>query len=238
MADGPIHEDDLLAYVDGCLDADRRRAVKDWLDRNPAAARRVAADLAINAGLRRLFPDPVRPPGPGRLPRQAVVALALVAAGAAGGWTLAGGGSLPPAADGSEQMGDGWQAASTDGEPADALAAGLRQTLRAPDLSSAGLRLIGQEVEGNAGRPVLRLTYEGQDHERVTLFVQLREDPGTGYRRDQREGLLLWTDGPLSFALAGDRSSGDLRVLAELVRWSPGRPPRRPPLLPVASGGR
>ncbi|MEW5726218.1 MAG: zf-HC2 domain-containing protein [Pseudomonadota bacterium] len=51
----PVGEDDLLAYVDGRLDPRRRREVELHLLRHPADAVRVAADLAIQDGLRRLF---------------------------------------------------------------------------------------------------------------------------------------------------------------------------------------
>jgi anti-sigma factor RsiW len=233
MEGGPIHEDDLLAYVDGCLDAERRRTVEQWLAQNPAVARRVAADLAINAGLRRLFGQPDRP-ARSAAPLQAAAALALVAAGAAAGWTLAGGWGVMPAPVEPEQRAAEASAAPS-GAAADALVAGLRRIVRPPDLSSAGLRLVGQAAVGGGERTTLRLTYEGSDGNRVTLFVQLRDDPGASYRQDQQ--VLMWTDGPLAFALAGDRPGGELRVLAELVRWAPRGARRAAPVVPVAGGG-
>lgn len=50
-----VSEDDLLAYVDGKLAPHRRKAVEAHLASHPEAAARVAADLAILRGLRRLF---------------------------------------------------------------------------------------------------------------------------------------------------------------------------------------
>lgn len=50
-----IGEDDLLALVDDQLDPDRREAVERGILAEPTLAWRVAADLAILAGLRRLF---------------------------------------------------------------------------------------------------------------------------------------------------------------------------------------
>lgn len=54
----PVGEDDLLAYVDGRLEEARRREVERHLLSHPADAVRVAADLAIQEGLRRLFRSP------------------------------------------------------------------------------------------------------------------------------------------------------------------------------------
>lgn len=59
-----VTEADLLAYVDGRLAAARRAEVEDHLARCPADAGRVAADLALQEGLRMLFGRPFRPPVP------------------------------------------------------------------------------------------------------------------------------------------------------------------------------
>lgn len=55
----PVSEADLLAYVDDRLDPERRFEVEVHLSQCPEDAARVAADLAILAGLRVLF-DPER----------------------------------------------------------------------------------------------------------------------------------------------------------------------------------
>jgi anti-sigma factor RsiW len=54
----PVTESDLLAYVDGRLDAARRGEVEDHLLRHPEDRLRIAADLAIAEGLRLLFGRP------------------------------------------------------------------------------------------------------------------------------------------------------------------------------------
>ena len=50
--DRPLLEDDLLAYVDGALDADMRARVEQYLDTHPEAARRVQGYLAPRDDLR------------------------------------------------------------------------------------------------------------------------------------------------------------------------------------------
>lgn len=51
----PVSEDDLHAYVDGFLDADRKREVEAWLGANPDAAAMVADWQRQNAEIRGLF---------------------------------------------------------------------------------------------------------------------------------------------------------------------------------------
>lgn len=70
-----VTESDLLAYVDGRLDPRRRAEVEAHLARSPEDAGRVAADLALLAGLRTLFAGRRRPAG-GR-PRRRQFALAI-----------------------------------------------------------------------------------------------------------------------------------------------------------------
>lgn len=59
-----VTEADLLAYVDGRLGHHRRAEIEDHLACCPQDAGRVAADLALQEGLRLLFGRPARPPSP------------------------------------------------------------------------------------------------------------------------------------------------------------------------------
>ena len=59
-----VGESDLLAYVDDRLPPGRRREIEDYLVVHPEDAHRVAADLAIQEGLRLLFGRPVNIPLP------------------------------------------------------------------------------------------------------------------------------------------------------------------------------
>ena len=64
LAHSIITEADLLAYVDGRLQPHRRIEVEDHLVRCPQDAGRIAADLALQEGLRLLFGRPACPPRP------------------------------------------------------------------------------------------------------------------------------------------------------------------------------
>ncbi|WP_027684184.1 anti-sigma factor family protein [Rhizobium leguminosarum] len=103
MRKKPITEDDLQAYVDDALDADRRQEVADYLSENPDAAIRIAS-YERHAAVLRLALEPVtKEPVPSRLNltniasakcptyyrnnlRMAAAAVMLASIGATGGW--------------------------------------------------------------------------------------------------------------------------------------------------------
>lgn len=98
----PIGEDDLLAFVDGRLDATRRATVEAYLAANPEVRERVEADRRHNAALRAALDPVFDEPVPARLRissiragraqrqaqfmRVAAAAVALLCVGAAGGF--------------------------------------------------------------------------------------------------------------------------------------------------------
>lgn len=263
--DDPIGEIDLLAYVDDHLDPARRRLVERHLVRHPDAARRVADDMVIRDGIRRLFDGNGHEPIPEHLherlrrrlrPRlvpplaRAAAAVALVAGGGIGGWWAAG-----DAADsrmaGVERFAEGpLHAVSQTGpappQPAEWLGAGLRRTVRAPDLSPAGLSLIAQDPIGGTDSPAVQLTYESRDGLRVYLFLEPRRDdqsPRLRHSAAAGRGVVYWAEGPLLFVITGETGADELRSLAELaisappVASAPNQPPPREGLVPVAGGG-
>lgn len=104
MPSAPIVEDDLHAYVDGLLDAERRKAVQDHLDRDPEAAATVTRLIAQRQLLRSAFAPVVDEPVPERLQlrtllaqrqepptrhwRWAAAVLIALGAGSVGGWQV------------------------------------------------------------------------------------------------------------------------------------------------------
>ncbi|MDI4663417.1 anti-sigma factor [Xanthobacter autotrophicus] len=112
MTTRPIAEDDLNAYVDEALDAERRAEVVAYLETHPEMAERIAAHRAERDLLRVAFAPVVEEPLPPQLslarmiearrrpagtPRWAMAAAAilLLGVGAAGGWSLRGMGVAP-----------------------------------------------------------------------------------------------------------------------------------------------
>ena len=107
MSKRPITEDDLQAFVDNVLDAERRHEVDEYLLTNEEAATRVSAYERQTSALRAAMDPIAQEPVPSRLnlsniaaghrlsfwPRyvqMAAAAVVLVAVGATGGWMMKG----------------------------------------------------------------------------------------------------------------------------------------------------
>jgi anti-sigma factor RsiW len=101
IADSPIGEDDLNAFVDGRLAPERQALISRFLSENPQLGERVAADIAAKNALRESLQFKAAEPIPARLrvanlaverraaPRhwlQVAAAILLLALGGAGGW--------------------------------------------------------------------------------------------------------------------------------------------------------
>ena len=94
----PISEDDLLAWADGNLDADRRAEVDAWLDAHPERRAEMASWRAQSALLHRAFDGVLEDPIPARLMPAAnerrwldlrrVAAVAWLASGLVAGYFL------------------------------------------------------------------------------------------------------------------------------------------------------
>lgn len=219
-ADPPITEHDLLAYVDGQLDPPRSRAVERHLANHPEDARRVAADLAIRDGLRRLFGAADRQPLSHRRPAWAgrVMAAALfLALGAGAGWW---GGSGPdpdgvqvvtaavrPPLDGDLLRPAGWS--------------GQQRAVQrpAPNLSAVGFQLVAQASAGTPEQPLWRLIYLDSGGQRVDLYL-LPLSPGEAQLRQSQSGgrpVVSWAGRQSAFALTGTIGADRLAQLARLI---------------------
>jgi anti-sigma factor RsiW len=112
MTNRPINEDDLQAFVDGALDAERHQDVALFLETNKDVAKRVSAyqqgSTALRSVLAPIAAEPIpsrlnlaniidkqRPTHKIRIAPMVAAAVVLLAIGASGGWLLKGY-SMPP----------------------------------------------------------------------------------------------------------------------------------------------
>jgi anti-sigma factor RsiW len=204
--DSPVTEDELHAYVDGELPADRSAAVASWLAAHPEQAATVAAWRAQADSIRARYGAVAGEPVPARLtpdqimrqsrPRRSLAAFAAVAAvaafvlGGAAGWMARGASAAAPSSAGSLTA-DAIEAhklyvvevrhpVEVPGEQRDHLVQWLSKrvgyTLRAPDLEAIGLKLVGGRLLPGPSGAAAFFMYEGTTGERYTIFCARAED--------------------------------------------------------------
>jgi anti-sigma factor RsiW len=207
----PVTEDELHAYVDGELPADRIGAVESWLAQHPDDAARVAAWRIQADTIRGRFGNTANETIPPRLRIEALLRAGrnwrTIAAAAAALAFLVGGVA-------------GWMARSTTevvaavGDPADdlaqrALAAHklyigeirhpievgateahltpwlsrrLGTTLRVPDFSSFDLKLLGGRLLPGEAGPAAMLMFENGSGDRITFYMSKLDHPQAAFR--------------------------------------------------------
>lgn len=240
MTNDPVGEQELHAYLDGELPAERRRAVEAWLVAHPDEAERLAEWAAqgerIRAAYDPVLSEPVPPATVAMVRRARARPLRRLAAAAAVLVAFGGGfaaGRLTPASD---------QALAQAGLTAHLLyiperahpvevAAADRQHLEswlskrvglavtAPDLSSAGLNLLGGRVAPVGSRAGALFMYENAAGERFTLLVAKATDgnrPLT-YHDAGAYGAYDWSEANYGFVLAGPHDEARLEELQKKV---------------------
>jgi len=242
--ESPITEDELHAYVDGEMPADRRPAVEAWLAQHPEDAARVDAWRAQAELIKTRFAEIAREPMPARLdparlerlqrrwPRRAVVAAVLAfLAGGALGWF------------GREMVEAGSPVAKTLAADAiDAhklyvvevrhpvevpgaeaahlvqwLSKRLGYDLRAPDLGDIGLKLVGGRLLPGPSGAAGFLMYEGPSGERFTLYCARWDAPETAlrYRDAGQVAAFYWVDDNKAYVMSGPADRERLRKIAQ-----------------------
>jgi len=230
--DTPITDDELHAYVDGELPADRRKVVEAWLATHPEDAARVASWRAHAELIRIRYGGVAHNPVPAHLDvdrvarahrrwtrlAAAAVVLAFLSGGAAG-WF--GRGALePPALPPRTVTADALEAHKLYiaevrhpiEVPASAnhlvpwLSRRVGSTLRAPDLSNFGLKLMGGRLlPWQPGKPAALFMYENAAGERYTLYAARVGGPETSLHYDVsgQVAAVYWGDGEVRFVVSG-----------------------------------
>src|SRR4051795_3879958 len=241
----PVTEDELHAYIDNELPAERRGDVEAWLSTHPDDAERVQSWRAMAEMLHARYDSIADEAVPKRLeierlgqpPRKwmvgsvAATLLAFVAGGGAG-W-MAHGASASPSA---------FQILTVDALDAHKLyvvevrhpvevpgseRAHLQQWLtkrcgwdvRAPLLDATGLKLVGGRLLPGPTGPASFLMYEGPTGERFTVYPAKAQAETTQmrYSAQGNESALFWADRGVGYVVSGGSDRGRLTQIAQAV---------------------
>jgi anti-sigma factor RsiW len=244
MIDSPITIDELQAYADGELPADRREAVEAWLAAHPADAARVADWRAQADLIRSRYGAVGSEPVPARLDLggldrsrhswRAIAAAALTAflIGGATGWVANGATASAPSSF------DRYTAEALDAyklfvvevrHPVEVpgaerehllqwLSKRLGSDLRAPDLGAMGLALVGGRLlPGPTGNASAFFMYEAPSGERFTLICTPSGSSETAlrYRAAERYASFYWVDRGLAYVVTGPADRSRLGAIAK-----------------------
>jgi anti-sigma factor RsiW len=243
--DLPVTEDELHVYVDGELAADRREAVERWLATHPDDAARVAAWRAQAEAVRAHYGAIVNEPVPEHLTLAkitrnrrswaAAAAAAVIAAFAIGGvagWMVRGASAEAPSkfeTFTNEALGAHRLYIAEVRHPIEVnasenhllpwLSRRVGTNLRAPDLSSFGLRLLGGRLLPGISGPAALFMYESTGGERVTLYASRQAEPQTSFRYNvaNQFGAVHWVENDIGYVMSGPADKDRLKSIARLA---------------------
>jgi anti-sigma factor RsiW len=241
----PVTEDELHAYVDNELPAERRGDVEAWLTAHPDDAERVQSWRAMAEALHARYDAVADETVPKRLeierlvrqPRKWVygaiaATLAAFVAGGGAGWMARGAAASPSA----------FQNLTLDALDAHRLyvvevrhpveVPGSERThlqqwltkrcgwdVRAPELGATGLKLVGGRLLPGPTGPASFLMYETASGERFTLYASRAktETAQMRYTAAENSGAMYWSEAGVGYVLSGPIDKDRLNQVARLV---------------------
>src|ERR1700742_5001652 len=241
----PVTEDELHAYVDNELPAERRGDVEAWLAAHPDDAERVQSWRAMADALHARYDSVANEPVPKRLelerleqrPRRwlyGTIAASLLCfiAGAGAGWIVHGATAAPSA----------FQSFTDDALDAHRLyvvevrhpvevpgseRAHLQQWLtkrcgwdvHAPELAATGLKLVGGRLLPGPTGPASFLMYESASGERYTLYASRAKTDSAQmrYTAAENSGAMYWSEDGVGYVLSGPTDQNRLHQVARMV---------------------
>jgi anti-sigma factor RsiW len=244
-AERSISDDDLHAAADGRLPPERQAEVEAAVAASADAAARVGFYRHLNAALHTGYDFMLSEPVPERLaarPRRrnwlalarVAAAVALLTAGAAGGWLahdLAP--EYPPAArvladDAAEahliyasQVNHPVEVPATETAHLQAwLSKNLDHQVRVPDLSAIGYEFLGGRLLPSGRNMAGQLMYQNMTGNRVTLyFTPAADQRDSAFRFIPVEGVSVyyWHDDDFAYALASEVTREQLKAICNEV---------------------
>ena len=241
----PVTEDELHAYVDNELPAERRGDVETWLTVHPDDAERVQSWRTMAESLHARYDQVANEPVPKRLelerlvqpPRKWVygaIAASLLAfiAGSGAGWVLHGAAATPST----------FQSFTDDALDAHRLyvvevrhpvevpgseRTHLQQWLTkrcgwdvfAPELGATGLKLVGGRLLPGPTGPASFLMYESASGERFTVYTAKASTETTQMRftSQDKDAALFWADRGVGYVVSGTSDRERLTQVARMV---------------------
>ncbi|MGF6311121.1 anti-sigma factor RsiW [Bradyrhizobium sp. i1.8.4] len=248
MSNRPITEDDLHAFVDRALEAEREAEVSAYLERHPDVAKRIAAYADERSLLRSALLPITEEPLPSQLnlarmierPRRrpsslrwAIAAMLMLSIGGLGGWMIRGA-TLAPAgglAALAEEASDSYKVYASDrtrpvelrdsAELVQWVSNRLQQPVRLPDLTKSGYRLMGGRVVPTAHGPAAMFMYDDDHGDRLVVLTRpMTSDKNAPMAPHSGSDVagLSWADGGTGYSLVGPRGLDALKPLADEIR--------------------
>jgi anti-sigma factor RsiW len=243
MADrnSPVTEDELHVYVDGELPADRREAVETWLANHPEDAARVASWRAQAEAIRSHFGAVIDEAVPPRLQIDritrnrrswaaiaAAVAFVAFVGGGIGGWMARGAAAGPSELEtfASEALSAHRLYIGEVRHPIEVraeenhllpwLSRRVGTSLRAPDLTTFDLKLLGGRLLPGVNAPAALFMYESGSGERVTIYVSRTTEGRSSFRYkvSDKYGALRWSEGGYGWVVSGPDDKPRLKSIA------------------------
>lgn len=245
----PVTNEDLVAFADGRLDQARAAEVETWLAEHADEARQVEEWRRQTALLKEALDPVTAEPVPAALtdalrrrrphPRYWVMASAAAATavafplGMALGWYLTASQMMVDAGERLAETGlstyrvytaevrhpvEVW--ADEEQHLVNWLTKRLGVSVKAPDLSKNGLKLVGGRLLVEGGAPLALLMYEDDGGRRFTLLVEhIVEGRQTAFRYVEKSdaGAFYWIEGEVGYALTGPADRSALLQVAETV---------------------
>ncbi|HEX3504080.1 MAG TPA: anti-sigma factor [Xanthobacteraceae bacterium] len=241
-----VGEDELNAYVDGELPAERLGAVEAWLASHSDDATKVAAWRQQAELIRARYGAAINEKPPqrldvARLTRRrhggwaAAIAATLVAllVGGAAGWTARGAVAPNPSnlALFTTDALDAYRLYTVEVRhpvevPGDQrphlqewLSKRVGYQLRAPELEKLGLKLVGGRLLPGPTGPTAFFMYESTSGERYTLYCGRTSDQQTAllYTAGERNAAYYWVDGNVAYVLSGPAQQDRLHEIAKMA---------------------
>jgi anti-sigma factor RsiW len=240
-----VSEDELHAYVDGELTAERRAAVEAWLATHPEDAANVAAWRKYAELIQARYGAVASETPPqwlnvariasrrrnGWIAAAAAAALVTFVAGGIAGWMMRGAEAVAPSGL-TRFTADAFDAYKLyvvevrhpvevpgDQRPhlVEWLSKRVGSPLRAPQLDKMGLKLVGGRLLPGPTGATAFFMYETASGERFTLYCGRTSDRDTAlrYTSGQQNAAYYWVDGDLAYVLTGPAERDKLREIAQ-----------------------